>query len=89
METSVLSAELRGTDMPVAASVGYEVGRDQVAGRLALSVRIDGQLRWRVGGWVSGKYQFDVDCVAVVGLGPGGNSSAAGGLQGTQCSTNI
>lgn len=74
--------------MPVAASIGYEVGRDQVAGRLVLSVRVDGQLRWRVGGWVSGRYRFNVDCVAVVGLGPGGDS-AAGGPQGTQCSINV
>ncbi|ONK72730.1 uncharacterized protein A4U43_C04F22540 [Asparagus officinalis] len=85
-ELNVLSASMFGTGMPVAASVGFELGRDQVAGRFVLSVRVDGLLRWRVGGWTSGKYRFDVDCLAVVGLRQG----VMGSVQGSSaCSTNV
>jgi len=88
-DANLLSTSLYGAGMPVAASVGYEVGRDQVAGRMVLSVRIDGRLRWKVGSWVSGRYRFDVDCVAVVGLRPGGGPTGSAVQEGSQCSTTV
>ncbi|KAJ6825285.1 NDR1/HIN1-like protein 1 [Iris pallida] len=97
-DTNLLSASLCGAGVPVAPSVGYEVGHDvQVAGRMLLLLKLDGQLRWKVGSWVSGTYRFDVDCAAVVGVlqppGGGGGSSSSGVLlgsvQGSQCSTSV
>ncbi|KAI5343640.1 hypothetical protein L3X38_011516 [Prunus dulcis] len=35
--------------LPVAPSFGYEVGRDQTAGRLVLNLKVIGRLRWKVG----------------------------------------
>ncbi|KAJ6833063.1 NDR1/HIN1-like protein 1 [Iris pallida] len=99
-DANLLSASLRGTGVPVAPSVGYGVGRDvQVAGRMLLLLKLDGQLRWKVGSWVSGRYRFDVRCDAVVGVPPaaggaGDPSSMSSGVllgsvQGSQCSTSV
>ncbi|KAG1354756.1 NDR1/HIN1-like protein 26 [Cocos nucifera] len=88
-DSNLLSASLHGTGMPVAPSFGYEVGRDQTAGRLYLGLRLDGQLRWKVGTWVSGRYRFDVDCMAVIAIRPGDTSGLLGSVQGNQCSTTV
>ncbi|KAF8379821.1 hypothetical protein HHK36_029270 [Tetracentron sinense] len=69
-DSNLLTASLIGIGIPVAASFDYEVGRDQTAGRLMLSLEAKGQLRWKVGTWVSGQYRFNVDCVAIMAFGP-------------------
>ncbi|GAB2300281.1 hypothetical protein Dimus_034316 [Dionaea muscipula] len=51
--SNLISASLQGNSIPVASSIGYQVGRDQVAGNLVLALKVDGQLRWKVGTWVS------------------------------------
>lgn len=88
-DTNLLSASLSGAGVPVAASFGYEVGRDQTAGRLPIRLRLDGRVRWKVGTWVSGQYHIEVDCVAVVGFVPGDTSSPPRTVQGSQCSTTV
>ncbi|XP_026656520.1 NDR1/HIN1-like protein 26 [Phoenix dactylifera] len=88
-DTNLLSASLHGAGMPVAPSFGYEVGRDQTAGRLYLGLKLDGQLRWKVGTWVSGRYRFDVNCIAVVAITPGDTSGLLSSVQGSQCSTTV
>ncbi|WOL04292.1 hypothetical protein Cni_G13013 [Canna indica] len=88
-DVNVLSTALSGTAMPVAPSFGYEVGRDQTAGKMYLDLRLDGQLRWKVGSWVSGSYRVDVDCVAVIVLRPGADSGPMSLVQGAQCSTTV
>ncbi|XP_019703016.1 NDR1/HIN1-like protein 26 [Elaeis guineensis] len=88
-DSNLLSASLHGTGMPVAPSFGYEVGRDQTAGRLYLGLKLDGQLRWKVGTWVSGRYRFDVDCMAVIAIRPGDTSGLLSSVQGNQCSTTV
>ncbi|ONK55971.1 uncharacterized protein A4U43_C10F2820 [Asparagus officinalis] len=89
-DSNVLSASMYGAGMPVTASAGYEVGRDQEAGRaMALTVRIDGKLRWKVGSWVSGKYRFNVDCVAIIGIGSSVGGGGWSSVQGTECSTSV
>ncbi|KAK7282502.1 hypothetical protein RIF29_11334 [Crotalaria pallida] len=88
-ESNLLSASLVGNGVPVAPSIGYEVGRDQSAGRLVLNLKVNGKLRWKVGTWVSGHYRFNVNCVSVMAFGP---SMASGPLisnQGAHCSTTI
>ncbi|PUZ73608.1 hypothetical protein GQ55_1G000400 [Panicum hallii var. hallii] len=40
--------------------------RPAPGGRALLRVRIEGQLRWKVASWVSGRHGLTVDCVAAV-----------------------
>ncbi|XP_022137824.1 NDR1/HIN1-like protein 1 [Momordica charantia] len=88
-ETNLLTAFLAATTLPVAPSFGYEVGRDQTAGRLLLSLRAMGRLRWKVGTWVSGRYRFTVDCVAVMPFGPTLPTPPLSLNQPTRCSTTL
>lgn len=93
-DTNLLTASLSGTGVPVAASFGYEVSRDQISGRVPLKLRIDGRIRWKVGSWVSGQYRIDVECVAIVGFRAAAAAAIDGSglmstLQGTQCSTSV
>ncbi|KAL4575709.1 hypothetical protein LXL04_011793 [Taraxacum kok-saghyz] len=71
--------------LPVAPSFNYELDRDQSAGRLVLGLKANGLLRWKVGPWVSGKYRFNVNCVAVLLFGPSASTAAKQG----QCFTTI
>ncbi|KAJ7959436.1 Late embryogenesis abundant protein [Quillaja saponaria] len=88
-ENNLLTASLIGSGLPVAPSFGYEVGRDQTAGRLILNLKANGRLRWKVGTWVSGRYRFNVNCVAVMAFGPAIPTGPLTTKQGTQCSTTI
>lgn len=78
-----------GTGLPVAPSFGYEVGRDQTVGRLVLNLKVNGRLRWKVGTWVSGRYRLNVNCVAVMALGPTIPTGPLSLKQGSQCSTSV
>ncbi|XP_019179851.1 PREDICTED: NDR1/HIN1-like protein 12 [Ipomoea nil] len=89
-ESNLLSAYLvAGNGLPVAPSFSYEVQRDQSAGRLVLMLKVNGNLRWKVGTWVSGKYRFNVNCVAMMPFGVSMPSGPLISKQGTQCSTSI
>ncbi|KAG5533935.1 hypothetical protein RHGRI_027956 [Rhododendron griersonianum] len=88
-ETNFLSADLVGNGMPVGPSLGYEVGRDKIAGKLVMSLKVSGRIRWKVGTWVSGQNRFDVNCVATVDFGSPVESSSLSTKQGTQCSTIV
>ncbi|KAG6436354.1 hypothetical protein SASPL_101250 [Salvia splendens] len=88
-ETNLLSASLVGIQLPVSPSFAYEAQRDQGAGRLALSIKGMGQLRWKVGTLVSGRYRFIVNCVAIMPLGPTIPSPPLSSRQTSQCSTSM
>ncbi|XP_077247488.1 late embryogenesis abundant (LEA) hydroxyproline-rich glycoprotein family [Tasmannia lanceolata] len=88
-DSNLLSASLLGNGVPVSSSFGYEIGRDQVAGKLLLGLKLNGKLRWKVGTWVSGHYSINVDCVAVMVLGSNAGAGPVSSKQGTQCSTNV
>ncbi|XP_057951284.1 NDR1/HIN1-like protein 26 [Malania oleifera] len=88
-DTNLLTASLAGTAVPVAPSFGYEVGRDKTAGRMVLSLKLNGRIRWKVGTWVSGRYHLDVNCIAVMAFGPSIPSGPLSTKQGTQCSTDV
>ncbi|KAJ8760808.1 hypothetical protein K2173_021846 [Erythroxylum novogranatense] len=88
-ETNILTASLIGTGLPVAPSFGYEVGRDQAAGRLVINLKANGRLRWKVGTWVSGRYRFAVSCAAVLPFGPNIPAAPLSSKQGTECSTTV
>ncbi|XP_050386487.1 NDR1/HIN1-like protein 26 [Argentina anserina] len=88
-DSNLLTVSLIGNGLPVAPSFGYEVGRDQTAGRLILNIKVLGRLRWKVGTWVSGRYRVNVDCVAVMAFGPSLPSGPLSTRQGTRCSTTV
>nr|DAD36104.1 TPA_asm: hypothetical protein HUJ06_006744 [Nelumbo nucifera] len=88
-DRNLLTASLVGIGLPVAPSFGYEVGRDQTTGKLILSLKVNGRLRWKVGTWVSGRYRFNVECVAIMAFEPNAVSSPLSSKQGTQCSTSV
>ncbi|KZV24525.1 hypothetical protein F511_17933 [Dorcoceras hygrometricum] len=87
-ETTLLSASLAGNQQPVSPSFAYDVQRDTATGKLVLSFKGNGRLRWKVGSWVSGRYRFMVDCVTVMPFGaiP---SPPLSSRQGTVCSTTV
>ncbi|GJS49345.1 NDR1/HIN1-like protein 26 [Tanacetum coccineum] len=88
-DKNLLSMVLVANGLPVDPSFRYEMGRDQMAGRLVLNFKANGLLRWKIGTWVSGRYRFNVNCVAVL---PFGSSAPAGPLtskQGSQCFTTV
>ncbi|KAL8138726.1 hypothetical protein V2J09_004727 [Rumex salicifolius] len=88
-ESNVFSASLGASGLPVAPSFGFDVGRDQVAGKMVVVFKVDGRLRWKIGSWVSGGYRIDVDCVAVLPVGASGSLTASSsGQLGAHCDTN-
>jgi len=90
-EGNLLSSSLIGNGLPVAPSIGYELSRDQVSGRLGLSLKANGKLRWKIGTWVSGRYRFNVNCDSIVAFGIGStlNVPPLNSKQGALCSTAI
>ncbi|KAJ9539570.1 hypothetical protein OSB04_026076 [Centaurea solstitialis] len=88
-DTNLLSAVLVANALPVAPSFNYELGRDQMAGRLVLNLKANGLLRWKLGTWVSGRYRFNVNCVALSVFGSSAPAAPLTLKQGTQCSTTI
>ncbi|KAI4338048.1 hypothetical protein L6164_016402 [Bauhinia variegata] len=88
-ESNLLTAALVGNGLPVDPSLGYEVVRDQTAGRLILNFKVIGRLRWKVGTWVSGRYRFNVNCVSIMAFGPGLPAGPLTSRQGSQCSVTI
>ncbi|KAL5726742.1 hypothetical protein ACHQM5_000008 [Ranunculus cassubicifolius] len=90
-DDNILTAFLNGSGLPVASSFGYEVSRDQTAGTLVLNLKINGQVRWRVGSWVSSRYRLNVDCVVVMAF-PNFVPGSGGPLNSnkiTQCSSAV
>ncbi|XP_009802781.1 NDR1/HIN1-like protein 26 [Nicotiana tabacum] len=88
-DSNFLSASLIGNGLPVDPSFGYEVQRDQNAGKLVMNLKASGRLRWKVGTWVSGRYRFNVDCVAIMPFGPSLPAGPLSFRQGAQCSTTL
>ncbi|KAJ4830889.1 hypothetical protein Tsubulata_011113 [Turnera subulata] len=88
-DSNLLTASLIGTGLPVASSFGYEVGRDQTAGKLVLTLKVNGRLRWKVGTWVSSRYRINVNCIALVAFGSSLPTGPLSAKQGTQCSTSV
>lgn len=87
--SDLLTASLVGNGLPVAASLSYQAGRDQTAGKLVLSIKVNGQLRWKVGTWVSRQYVLNVNCVVVMAFQPGALVTPLSSKQGSRCSTSV
>lgn len=68
-EITVWSPVLTGADVPISQSVAWAVEQDQIAGNLVLNIRADGQVRFKVGTWVSSHYRINVNCAAYFQFG--------------------
>lgn len=88
-ESNLLTASVTGNGVPVTTSFGHEVLRDTTTGKVVLNIKVNGWLRWKVRSWVSGKYRLNVNCVAIMPLGPSIPSGPLSSRQGTQCSTTM
>jgi hypothetical protein len=84
----VLSASLASSAEPAAVSA---VEAETESGRptALLRLRVEGQLRWKVASWVSGRRALAAQCVAVVVLQPAQQLSRAVVVQGSQCATTL
>jgi hypothetical protein len=84
----VLSASLASSAEPAAVSA---VEAETESGRptTLLRLRVEGQLRWKVASWVSGRRALAAQCVAVVVLQPAQQLSRAVVVQGSQCATTL
>ncbi|XP_006648194.1 NDR1/HIN1-like protein 26 [Oryza brachyantha] len=75
---AVLSASLSSPSPPPPAAAG---------GRALLRLRLEGQLRWKVAAWVTGRHDLIVDCIAVVLLQQ--SQSAVVAQEDSRCATTI
>ncbi|OEL22834.1 hypothetical protein BAE44_0016149 [Dichanthelium oligosanthes] len=62
--------------------------------RALLRVRIEGQLRWKVAAWVSGRHRLTVDCIAAVAPSSAGQQQQQGASSSSssfpsQCATHV
>ncbi|XP_022983106.1 NDR1/HIN1-like protein 1 [Cucurbita pepo subsp. pepo] len=77
-EVSVWSPFVSGTAVPVAPFISTALNQDRDVGALPLLVKIEGRVRWKVGNFISGRYQFHVNCPVVIkfdGCPPSGDGS--------------
>ncbi|WOL04521.1 hypothetical protein Cni_G13242 [Canna indica] len=70
-DVTVWSPYLYGAAVPLAPYLADAISQDLHAGYLLLYVRVDGQLRWKVGTWTSGTYHIHVKCPAFLALDSG------------------
>jgi hypothetical protein len=81
-DVDVWSPVLSGPDVPFAPYLAGALSKDVAAGYLALQVKVDGRVRWKVGSWISGHYHIFVQCPAYFVSSGGGNGVAgADGLR--------
>ncbi|GER33769.1 late embryogenesis abundant protein [Striga asiatica] len=65
----IWSPFIYGADVPVAPYNGLALARDMVDGAIPLTVKVNGQVKWRVGTVVTGRYHLHVTCPAVIPIG--------------------
>lgn len=81
LDNDILSANLVGP-------TGTQSAASSTVMKLpSLNLKIEGNLRWKVGPWLSGWYKLEVDCMAVL-MGRPGLPVPVSSVQGAQCSTN-
>ncbi|MBA0650607.1 hypothetical protein Goklo_018003 [Gossypium klotzschianum] len=61
-DVTVWSPLLYGNAVPVAPFLEVGLNQDMNAGMVLLNVKAFGQLKWKVGTWISGRYQININC---------------------------
>jgi hypothetical protein len=72
-EIAVWSPFLCGESVPVAPGLMLALHQDQNVGAVLLNIKIDGNVKWKVGTWFSGKYHLNVNCPAYIKFGERNN----------------
>ncbi|KAF3439433.1 hypothetical protein FNV43_RR17711 [Rhamnella rubrinervis] len=65
-EVAVWSPMLYGYTVPVSPYLQQVLAQDLNVGAVLVNIKIDGRLKWKVGTWISGKYQLNVNCPAYI-----------------------
>ncbi|KAF5751697.1 protein YLS9 [Tripterygium wilfordii] len=68
-EITVWSPFLNGESVPVSLYLSIALGQDQNTGHVLVNIKIQGNVKWKVGSWVSGNYRMDVNCPAFISSG--------------------
>ncbi|KAI7997597.1 NDR1/HIN1-like protein 1 [Camellia lanceoleosa] len=68
-EIIVWSPIVSGVNVPVAPYNGVGLGQDQADGTVILTIKIQGQVRFKVGTFISGHYRLSVNCPANIVFG--------------------
>ncbi|KAE8734822.1 protein YLS9-like isoform X1 [Hibiscus syriacus] len=63
-DVTVWSPFLYGNAVPVAPFLEEGLSQDLNTGMVMLNIKVYGQLKWRVGTWISGRYQINANCPA-------------------------
>ncbi|KAJ8434773.1 hypothetical protein Cgig2_017181 [Carnegiea gigantea] len=74
----IWSPFLRGDSVPIAPYIGAQLNQDRSIGVIRIVVKLDGQVRWKVGSLITGLYGIRVSCPAVIPFG--GNDANNGVL---------
>ncbi|KAK8685649.1 hypothetical protein V6N13_041648 [Hibiscus sabdariffa] len=93
-EVNVWSPFINGNMVPISPDFSADLGSEQAAGSVFLTINLDGRVRWKVGAFVSGTYHIYVRCPAYITFGSKSNgvivSNNAVKLQFvTRCSVSV
>ncbi|XP_031371870.1 NDR1/HIN1-like protein 1 [Punica granatum] len=77
--TSIWTMFISGTSVPVAPHVGVALNRDWVINRLVvIMIKLDGQVKWKLGVIAKGSYHITVKCPAYIPFGTNGTGIYVG-----------
>ena len=76
-EIAVWSPFLYGDMIPLSPELMMPLEQDQNVGAVLLNIRLNGCVKWKVGTWISGKYDLNVNCPAYIKFG---GSNPNGGI---------
>ncbi|XWS28522.1 hypothetical protein CRYUN_Cryun25bG0077000 [Craigia yunnanensis] len=65
-DITIWSPFLCGNAVPVAPFLEAGLSQDLNAGLVLLNIKVFGQLKWKVGTWISGRYQINANCPAYI-----------------------
>ncbi|KAL4295836.1 hypothetical protein GQ457_12G012440 [Hibiscus cannabinus] len=93
-EVNVWSPFINGNMVPISPDFSADLGSEQAAGSVFLTINLDGRVRWKVGAFVSGTYHIYVRCPAYITFGSKSNGVIVGNnavkLQFvTRCSVSV
>ncbi|XP_022142599.1 NDR1/HIN1-like protein 1 [Momordica charantia] len=65
----VWSPFLYGDAVPVSPEFAGALSEDNNVGAMLFSIKVNGQVRWKVGSWISGRYRLNANCPAYIRFG--------------------
>ncbi|XP_022753739.1 NDR1/HIN1-like protein 1 [Durio zibethinus] len=65
-DVTIWSPILYGNSVPVVPFLETGLSQDMNAGLVLLNIKVFGQLKWKVGTWISGRYQISANCPAYI-----------------------